>query len=151
MRTLTITEKFATWKVEYLNNKLKEKRTSSTQTKYLTELSFWKKVLSELCVHNFQSSNDNEETKNCTKCGLNEHSYEMTIGEPSAFEQGCHNCEFLETEGGDFVDYGSTTISTPEYSFCMNVAFEEEEKEEEMYKTMRNSHECLFWEGKQNT
>jgi hypothetical protein len=63
--------------------------------------------------------------------------------------QNCHTCKFLESEGGDIVDYGSTTAMLP---VVFNRTHEQADdvSDEEMTHLIdcEMSGNCKCWKGR---
>ena len=115
-KKLNITFKYAKWQYKYW--KLQYERTNNPYDN--GRMIEWKTFMQTLCEHNWVDVEVNETPygdkrfeKQCSECGVWQFEDYLTyIG------QSCDNCKNLETEGGDSVPYGSTTVCLPEYSYC---------------------------------
>lgn len=145
---VSISFEYAKWQVEkmekMLNNVASQGRSEEHMYKVMTgKLQLWKTILEMTCVQHVYEESDSNFGR-CKNCGRS-HADEGYFDE----FQDCYTCEFLEIEGGDLVDYGSTKVSLPVNEICN---FEEFENytEDGLTLAMKIGKEsrCPHWKGK---
>lgn len=166
--------KFAKWKVEQLKDELEmfyqtygedgEKYFGDKKYFYqrLGEIVGQIKVWKELCIllcpkHQWEEINNPLpevyiEERICKNCGAIDDYYDSVYYAVENNTKGCHNCQYMEKSGGDWVPYGSTNVQLPEYSYCIAPVtenMEDEEHEEFLNKYAgEKSYLCPYWEGR---
>jgi hypothetical protein len=141
---LEISIKLAEWNKENLECQLKKLFLNEEQKYYLKgQILVWTNIIQAQCKHEHEYIGD---IYICKKCGLVEN-YDI-VGLEYYYQKNCHNCKFQEIEGGDIVPYGSTTCTTPEYSYCTD-EITDTMTDEELEKRNKQDHvNCEHWEGR---
>lgn len=127
--------------------------------KLIQQIDHWQSITAILCPgHKWEKENkeDNDHPSfKCQVCGFIKDDYDALYYIYENLVQGCHNCKYLEIDGGDSVPYGSGSATLPEVEYCvsenlpvMSCDSEDDDLEYFQEEFMKDNAICPLWEGK---